>query len=61
MQVIERIARKKWEITAENGDHFETVPGKTYTTTVNPCEDGMVTVFSRFWVRVPFDVFEDPE
>jgi hypothetical protein len=60
VDVVERIARKDWEITAENGDHFAVKPGKAYTTTVQPYEDGTVTVFSNFWVRVPFDVFADP-
>jgi hypothetical protein len=60
VDIVERIARKKWEITAQNGDHFETVPGKQYTTMLRPWDDGTVTVFSRFWVRVPFDVFADP-
>lgn len=60
VDVIERIARKEWEITAENGDHFKVEAGKQYTTTIRPYEDGTVTLFSRFWVRVPFDVFRDP-
>lgn len=60
VDVVERIARKQWEITAENGDHFKIVVGKQYTTTVRPYEDGTVTLFSNFWLRVPFDVFADP-
>lgn len=60
VDVVERIARKDWEVTARNGDHFAVKNGKTYTTTKRPSDDGTVTVFSSYWVRVPFDVFADP-
>lgn len=56
MQTFNRICIKDWEITAENGDHFKAVRGKEYTTSTEH-EDGTVTVFSNYWVRVPVDHF----
>lgn len=55
---VERMALRDWHIEAANGDRQDVVKGKTYTTTENVWEDGTVTLFSRFWVRVPLDVFE---
>lgn len=55
--VTQRIAQRDWEITAKNGDHFAVKTGNEYTTTRDPREDGTVTVFANFWVRVPLEVF----
>jgi hypothetical protein len=55
MQIGESICIKDWHIEAENGDRQECRRGKTYTTT-KP-ENGEVTVFSRFWVKAPADIF----
>jgi hypothetical protein len=55
-QVYERTCIEFWSITAQNGDHFETVPGKDYTTSTD-WEDGSCTVFTGFWVRVPARCF----
>lgn len=57
MKVYDRICLKNWFIEAENGDRLELHRGKSYTTSASQ-PDGTVTVFSRFWVTVPLDVFE---
>jgi len=46
-----------FEVTAENGDHFELVVGKDYTTS-RDWGDGTCTVFSNYWVKVPVNHFE---
>lgn len=55
MNTWERIAIKDFEITAENGDHFEIKRGEKYRT--SGISDGKVTVFSNFWVKVPIEYF----
>jgi len=57
MKTHVRVCVKPFEITAENGDHFELKVGKEYTTS-RDWEDGTCTVFSKYWVRVPTDRFE---
>ena len=57
-KVFERRCVQDWHIEAENGDRQDCVAGKTYTTSRVHDEDGTVTVFSRFWVRAPFSIFD---
>lgn len=57
MKVVERLVVKDWEITAENGDHFEIKWGETYTTLKDLTAGGKVVVFSRYWLTVPADCF----
>jgi len=56
MKVCTRKCIEPFETTAENGDRLELIPGKVYTTTFEDA-DGMLTVFSRFWVYVPAKFF----
>ena len=56
MRTTQREVLKHFEITAENGDHFEINAGEVYTTALEK-EDGTVTVFSNFWVSVPISYF----
>ena len=55
-KIVEQLCIKSWEISAENGDHFKVVQGKTYTTTV-PSDSEYVTVFSNYWVKAPKENF----
>ena len=57
MRTTQREVLKHFEITAENGDHFEINAGEVYTTALEK-EDGTVTVFSNFWVSVPISYFK---
>lgn len=57
-KVYERKCIDHYEVTAQNGDHFQLVIGKTYTVS-GRSPDGWLTVFSCFWVGVPADCFED--
>jgi hypothetical protein len=57
MKIYERICLKDWSVEAENGDKQECFRGKTYTTTASD-SNGMVTVFSGFWVNAPVSIFE---
>lgn len=56
MKTAKRICIEDWEITAENGDHFEIKRGKEYITSMDHKDDAC-TVFSSFWVRVPLRCF----
>lgn len=61
---------KDWEITAQNGDHFEIKRGKFYTTSLpgeamaahgpGPEKDKVI-VFSSYWVSVPARYFSFEE
>jgi len=55
MKTFSRICIKDYEVTAENGDHFEIKRGKEYLTSEE--KDGTVCVFTKFWVYVPVDLF----
>lgn len=65
MDTLQALCVKNWEITTENGDHFEVKRGKFYTTSLpnqapligpDPKLDH-VTVFSNYWVPVPVECF----
>lgn len=58
MEVIQRLCVKDWAIEATNGDRLALTRGKEYTTSAGVM-NGEVTVFSRFWVRAPVDVFHE--
>lgn len=57
MHTYYRTCRKRYEITAQNGDHFELNRGdRVLTSDVN--KNGEVTVFKSFWVPVPLSYFK---
>lgn len=56
MKTFNRICIKDWEITAQNGDHFEVKRANEYLTS-DVLDDGTVMVFSNFWVPVPVEHF----
>jgi len=58
MKAVKRICIQDWEVTADNGDHFEVTRGKEYITSMEN-EDGECTVFSNFWVKVPLSCFAE--
>jgi len=58
--IVERMAIRDWSIEAQNGDHQDIRKGQTYTTIEDIHDDNTITVFSRFWVRVPLNVFQLP-
>ena len=53
VDVVKQLCIKSFELTAENGDHFEVKQGDYYTTTKDTNDKGEVVVFRNFWVRVP--------
>lgn len=56
METQEAVCIKDWHVEAQNGDRQDCHWGKTYT--VHLHDDGeTVTVFSRFWVRAPKEIF----
>lgn len=65
MKTYKRICIKDYKIEAENGDKLELKRGQEYITSeINesaaigpPPEEGMVVVFSNFWVPVPLSLF----
>jgi hypothetical protein len=50
MKTFNRICIKDWEVTAENGDHFEVKRGEEVLTSAE--KNGKVIVFKNFWVPV---------
>ena len=50
MKTIEQLCIKSFEIKAENGDCFNAIQGRFYTTTV-PNDTDFITVFSNYWVK----------
>ena len=56
-EVIEQLCIKSWSLTAKNGDHFEVIQGRNYTTTVPSDDKDTVTVFTQFWVPTPKECF----
>ena len=55
MKTFKRICIQDYSLEAENGDRLELKGGKEYITTAE--KDGMVTVFTRFWVPVAVSLF----
>lgn len=58
--IVERTAHRDWFVEDQDGNRQDVHAGESYTTTRTVWEDGTVTLFSRFWVRVPLDVFKEP-
>jgi hypothetical protein len=56
MKVYYRDCVKDFVLEAKNGDRLELVSGLEYLTSPK-YEDDTVTVFTRFWVKVPLDLF----
>jgi len=57
MKIFYRDCVKDFVLEALNGDRLELVKGKEYIT--SPIyEDKQVTVFTRYWVKVPADLFD---
>lgn len=56
MKTFKRICCKDFEVTAENGDHFEVRTGREYITS-DVDDDCNVIIFSNFWVPVPLSHF----
>jgi hypothetical protein len=57
MKIFYRDCVKDFVLEALNGDRLELVKGREYVT--SPIyEDNMVTVFTRYWVKVPSNLFE---
>ena len=54
MITYNRICIKDYVLEAENG-RLELHRGKEYTTSRE--QDGQVTVFTNFWVKVPVELF----
>lgn len=57
VDVVERIAQRDWYIEDSFGQRQDVFAGKSYDTTKKVWDDGTVTLFNRFWVRVPAEVF----
>jgi len=55
MYTLKRICIKDFTLEAENGDLLVLERGKEYIT--SPEKDGMVTVFTNFWEKVPVSYF----
>jgi len=55
MRTFERICIEDYTVRAENGDTLTLRRGEEYITSAE--RDGMVTVFSAFWVPVPAALF----
>lgn len=61
MNVTKRLCLTEHTITDLEGTSFTLLAGKEYTTSAEP-RNGEVTVFSRYWVRVPISIFQqEPE
>jgi hypothetical protein len=55
--IVERKAVCNWFIEDQEGNRQDVIAGKEYTTTRAVHDDGTVTLFSSYWVRVPISVF----
>jgi hypothetical protein len=55
MRTYNRICIKDYTLSALNKDCLELKRGKEYLT--SPAENGEVTVFTNFWVKVPEEIF----
>jgi hypothetical protein len=58
MKTYLRKCIKPFVLDAQNGDHFEMEVGKEYLTS-EIRKDGDVVVFTKFWVPVPKEYFND--
>lgn len=59
MKTFKRVCIKSYTITDEEGQSLTIERQREYLT--SPEEDGMVTVFSQYWVKVPVDIFAGEE
>lgn len=55
MKIFYRDCIKDFVLEAQNGDKLELVKDQEYVT--SSIKDGKVTVFTRYWVKVPADIF----
>jgi hypothetical protein len=55
MRTYKRICIEDYSLSAQNGDSITLKRGAEYIT--SDVEDGLVTVFTNFWVPVPVSVF----
>jgi hypothetical protein len=55
MKTFQRICIQDFVMTAENGDCLNLKRGKEYITSEE--ENGFVTVFMNYWVKVPINIF----
>lgn len=55
MKVYYRECLDDYKIKAENGDILYLNKGQEYVT--SSVEDGKITVFTKYWVEVPFHLF----
>jgi hypothetical protein len=58
MRTFSRICVEDYELVAQNGDTLRLERGKEYLTSAER-DDGLVVVFTRFWVPVPLRLFGD--
>jgi len=56
VKVFERLCAEDYTVTDQEGTSFTVERGHVYTTS-RVREDGLLTVFSRYWVEVPATVF----
>ena len=59
MKTLKRICIKSHTISDQSGHSMTVDRGKEYITSVE--KKGLVTVFSRFWVPFPVDLFAGEE
>ena len=59
MKVYNRICVKEHKIEAKDGNSFTLEKGEEYLTDKE--ENGEVTVFSKYWVKVPVNCFTGKE
>ena len=59
MKTYHRICIKDYAVEDSEGNKLELKRGTEYTTSEE--ENNNVVVFSKFWVRVPFDIFAGEE
>ena len=55
METFNRICIKDYNIKDKRGNKFDLKRGKEYLTSRD--EDGLVMVFSNYWVKVPVELF----
>jgi len=55
METFNRICIKDYHIKDSIGQQFDLKRGKEYLTSRD--EDGLVMVFSNYWVKVPVELF----
>jgi hypothetical protein len=57
VETVRRVAQRDWFVEDSHGNRQDVRAGKDYEQTKKVWDDNTVTLFSRFWVRVPADVF----